>query len=148
MNTKQEKTENKIMAKSTHLTIKGENFHVSCNGNNDFLNSQLDYTGSSSGGVDIVGSFQDANLPNCLFQFEFNNPWIGSPWGAIGTAIDDSGWDNDRTNFREGDSKIFNLKFYDGGDDGEYEDFPVKVSRLGDTDTKNFVMELGYYGNE
>lgn len=136
------------MAKSTRLIIKGEGYHVTCNGKNDYLNSELEYIGSESGGTDIVGSFQDANLPYCCFQFEFNNPWAGWPWGAIGTAIDDNGWNNDRTNFDQGDSKIFNLKFYDGGDDGEYNDFPVKITRLGDTDTKNFVMQLNYYGNE
>lgn len=135
------------MIKSTHLTIKGQNFHISCNGNNDFLNSQLEYIGSSSGGTDIIGSFQNANLPNCLFQFELNNPLIGWPWCAVGSTLDDSGRANGRTNLGQEESKVFPLKFYDGGDDGESCDFYVKFSRLRDTNTKNFVMELGYYGS-
>ena len=132
--------------KSTHLTIKGEGYHVICNEKNEYLNSQLEYTNSSLTGTDLIGSFQSAGCPYAFFQFEFNNPWIGTPWGAIGKSSDENGRENDKTNFNEGESKIFNLSYYDGGDDGEYDNMPVKVTRLDDTDTKNFIMELNYYG--
>jgi hypothetical protein len=133
------------MAKSTKLTIKGEGYHITCNNQSVYLNDQVEFVGSVSGGTDILGSFQDANLPDCCFQFEFNNPWIGYPWGAVGPYADDNGWSNDRTNFGQGESKVFHLKFYDGGDDGEYNDFYVRVTRQDDTDTKNFLMELDYW---
>ena len=133
------------MAKPTKITIKGEGYHVTVNGQSDYLNDTLTYTGSASGGTDIIGSFQDANIPYCCFQFELNNPWINYPWAAVGPYADDNGWSNDRTNFGVGDVKVFHLKFYDGGDDGEYNDFYVKVTRVADTDTKNFEMELDYW---
>lgn len=133
------------MAKSTKLTVKGQGYHVSCNGQNVYLNDEVTFVGSSSGGTDILGSFQDANIPQCGFQFEFSNPWIGYPWGAVGPYLDDNGWNNDRTNFSEDETKVFHLKFADSGDDGEAMDFYVKVTRLADSDTKNFVMQLGYW---
>jgi len=80
-----------------------------------------------------------------MFQFEFSNPWMGYPWAAIGESIDDSGWNNNRTNLSVGEVKVFHLKYYDGGDDGGYNDFYVKVTREEDTDTKNFKMHLGYW---
>ena len=133
------------MARPTKLTINGEGYHLTCNTKSVFLNSSETFQNSESGGTDMIGSFQLANLPNCCFQFEFNNPWIGYPWGAIGPYVDDNGWANDRTNFSQGESKVFHLKYSDGGDDGETNDCYVKVSRLNDTDTINFVMDLDYW---
>lgn len=97
-------------------------------------------TGSNSGGVDVVGEFYDDKI---ILQIEVNNPWIGSPWAAIGQAIDDSGWDNDRTALSEGEHHIFSTTFYT--DDDEFE-FKTKVVRLKDTDTKNFEIYPGYWG--
>jgi hypothetical protein len=135
------------MTKPTKVKAIGDGYNISANNYPSVYlsGSPVEFVGSESGGVDVVGSFQDNNLPNCLFQFEFNNPWIGDPWAAIGTAVDDNGWGNDRTNFDVNDVKVFHLKFYDGGDDGEYNDFYVKVTREEDTDTKNFTMEIGYW---
>lgn len=136
------------MIKSTKVTVIGSGFNVNVNNYPTvYLNDDqpVSFIGSSPGDVDIVGSFQNNNLPFCMFQFEFNNPWIGYPWAAVGEAIDDNGWDNDRTSMGVGDVKIFHLKFYDGGDDGEYNDFYVKVTRESDTDTKNFQMDLDYW---
>jgi|688.fasta_scaffold132511_5 hypothetical protein len=137
------------MTKPTKVTVIGEGYNISANNypSTYMSGDPVVYIGSNSGDVDVVGSFQDNNLPDCLFQFEFNNPWIGSPWAAVGNAIDDSGWDNDRTDMDVNDVKVFHLQFYDGGDDGEYNDFYVKVTRNDDTDTKNFTMELGYWPN-
>ncbi len=132
------------MTKSTQIKIKGEGYHVTCNNTNAYLNDTLTFIGSESGGTDIIGSFQMANLPNCTFQFEFNNPWLGWPWGAIGPYVDDNGWANDRTNFSQGESKVFHLKYADTGDDGETFDYYVKISRMNDTTTINFIMELDY----
>jgi hypothetical protein len=92
-------------------------------------------TGSNSGGVDVVGEFYNDRV---VLQIEVNNPWIGSPWAAIGQVIDDmGGWSNGRTELSEGEYHIFSTTFYT--DDDEYV-FNTRVIRLMDTDTKNFEI--------
>ena len=89
---------------------------------------------------DIAHVFNSVN-GNIILTFEMNNPWIGSPWAAVGQAIGDSGWKNDRTDMGEGDSHVFCTTFYT--DDDEY-NFYTRVIRLSDTDTKNFEVYPGW----
>jgi len=104
-------------------------------GNETFI-----YADSVSDGVDVVGEFYNDEI---VLQFEVNNPWIGSPWAAIGQAIGDSGWGNGRTSLSEGEDHVFSTTFYT--DDDEYV-FKTRVIRLSDTDTKNFEILPDWWG--
>ena len=130
--------------KSTKVTVKanGGSWMVTANGspykqiNGDDI---FTCTGSASGDVDVTGEFYNDNI---IISFEMNNPWIGWPWAAVGQAIGDSGWKNDRTNLDQGESHIFTTTIYT--DDDQY-DFKTKVVRLNDTDTKNFEVYPGWW---
>jgi hypothetical protein len=125
--------------KDTKVTFRanGGSWTVSANGS-DYKriagNETFVCVGSASGGVDVTGEFYNDNI---VLQFEMNNPWMGSPWAAVGQAIGDSGWDNDRTNLGEGDDHVYTTTIYT--DDDQY-DFKTRVIRLSDTDTKNFEV--------
>ena len=94
-----------------------------------------------SGDIDIVGEFYDEG--NIILQFLANNPWIGSPWVAVGEYLGDiGGWKNGRTALSEGEDHIFVQTIYT--DDSEY-DVKTRVIRLADTDTKNFEIWPGWY---
>lgn len=127
------------MTKATQVIFKanGGNWTVHANGS-DYKQVSGDdkfiCVGSVSGGVDVVGEFFNDNI---ILQFEMSNPWIGSPWAAVGQAISDNGWDNDRTNLSEGESHVFTTTIYT--DDDSFE-FKTRVARLKDTDTKNFAI--------
>jgi hypothetical protein len=133
-----------MSVKSTHITIKAEGFHITVNGQSVYCNDQVEFTNSSSD-TDIIGSWQEANLPNKMFQFELNNPWIGSPWGAVGPYADENGWSNCRIGFSVGDVRVWKCGYADGGDDGETMYVYARLSRTDDTDTKNFVLEIGVW---
>lgn len=133
------------MAKPTHITIKAEGYHVTVNGQSVYCNNQVEFTNSASGGTDIIGSWQNGNLPQDGFQFELNNPWIDYPWGAIGPYLDDNGWANCRTKFSVGDSFVWKLGYGCGGDDGETCWSYARLTRLEDTDNKNFLLEVGIW---
>ncbi len=132
------------MAKSTKVTVRanGGTWMVNANGS-DYKqiggSETFTYTDSKSGDVDVAGEFYNDNI---IIQFEMSNPWIGSPWAAVGQAMGDSGWDNDRTSMDEGDSHVFSTTIYT--DDDEYT-FNTRVIRLSDTDTKNFEVWPGWY---
>lgn len=132
------------MSKSTKVTVRanGGTWMVNANGSayKQIGGSEtFTYTDSKSGDVDVSGEFYNDNI---IIQFEMNNPWIGSPWAAVGQAMGDSGWDNDRTSMDEGDSHVFSTTIYN--DDDEYT-FNTRVLRLSDTDTKNFEVWPGWY---
>lgn len=133
------------MAKSTHIKIKAEGYHITVNGNSVYCNDTVEFTNSSSGGTDIIGSWSEGNLPQNSFQFELNNPWMGYPWGAIGPYMDEDGWDNCRKGFSVGEVKIWKCGYGCGGDDGEACFEYARLSRLEDTDTKNFLLEIGVW---
>ncbi len=104
-------------------------------------NETFVYADSVSDGVDVSGEFYNDEI---VLQFEVNNPWIGSPWAAIGQSVDDlGGWGNDRTSLSEGEDHIFSTTFYT--DDDEYV-FKTRVIRLADTDTKNFEILPDWLG--
>jgi hypothetical protein len=134
-----------MSVKPTHITIKAEGYHITVNGQSVYCNDQVEFTNSASGGTDIIGSWQEAELPNNMFQFELNNPWIGKPWGAVGPYADDNGWSNCRVGFSVGDVRVWKCGFSDGGDDGETDYEYARLTRLDDTDTKNFVLEIGVW---
>ena len=127
------------MAKDTKVTFKanGGTWMVTANGS-EYKQISGDETfvcqDSKPGDVDVSGEFYNDNI---ILVFEMNNPWIGSPWAAVGQALGDSGWKNDRTNLDEGESHVFTTTFYT--DDDSY-DVKTRVVRLKDTDTKNFVI--------
>jgi hypothetical protein len=132
------------MSKSTKVTVRanGGTWMVNANGSayKQIGGSEtFTCTDSKSGDVDVSGEFYNDNI---IIQFEMNNPWIGSPWAAVGQAMGDSGWDNDRTSMDEGDSHVFSTTIYN--DDDEYT-FNTRVLRLSDTDTKNFEVWPGWY---
>jgi len=132
------------MSKSTKVTVRanGGSWMVNANGSaykKIVGNDTFTYTDSRSGDVDVAGEFYNDNI---ILQFEMSNPWIGSPWAAIGQSIGDSGWNNGRTDMGEGDSHIFTTTIYN--DDDEYT-FKTRVIRLSDTDTKNFEVWPGWY---
>ena len=129
--------------KDTKVTIRANGGNWTVNGNDSNYtnisgNESVSYQDSKSGDVDVSGTFYNGNI---ILTFEMNNPWIGSPWAAVGQAIGDSGWKNDRTDMGEGDSHVFCTTFYT--DDDEY-NFYTRVIRLSDTDTKNFEVYPGW----
>ncbi len=133
------------MAKSTKVTLRanGGTWMVNANGSKYKQISGSDtftYIDSRSGDVDVAGEFYNDNV---ILQFEMSNPWIGSPWAAIGQAVDDlGGWNNNRTSLSEGEDHVFSTTFYT--DDDEYV-FKTRVIRLADTDTKNFEIWPGWW---
>lgn len=126
-----------MKATKTIFRANGGSWTVSANGSNYKEitgNETFVCVGSESGGVDVTGEFYNNNI---VLQFEMNNPWIGSPWAAIGQAIGDSGWSNGRTELQEGEDHVYTTTIY--GEDDEFS-FNTRVIRLLDTDTKNFEI--------
>ena len=134
-----------LFSKETRVIVRGSGMNISANSyptvclqdnqTTEFIGSQFE--------ADIQGSFQDNELGYLLFHFQFNNPMIGYPWAAVGSSSNAA--ENDQTSMSEGDIKVFHLKYYAGGDDGGYNDYYVKVTKLPDTDYKNFMMDLDYW---
>jgi len=93
-----------------------------------------------SGDIDVVGEFYNDSI---VLQFLVNNPWIGSPWAAVGQYLGDiGGWKNGRTSLSEGEEHIFVQTIYT---DDDHWDFKTRVVRLADTDTKNFEIWPGWW---
>ena len=101
--------------------------------------SPAEYTDSRSGDVDVIAIMY---FDDTILVGEFSNPWIGSPWAAVGTHDFDSGWSNDRTDLSVGESKVFEITIF--REDDEFVQ-RVRVLRLADTDTKNFEVWPNWY---
>lgn len=130
------------MTKATRVIIRGDvtvEFNHSGKMESSTTVSPAEHTDSRPGDVDVSAIMYYGDT---IIVGEFSNPWIGSPWAAVGTHDLDSGWSNDRTDLGEGESKVFNVTIFT--DDSEIIQ-KVRVIRLADTDTKNFEVWPNWY---